>query len=1041
MKYTSSQLDAIKTSGQNILVSASAGSGKTGVLKERVIEIVKSGVDIDKLIVLTFTKAAAEEMKTRILKELENNSLDEQIAKADNAIISTFDAFSLRLVSEYHYLLDLDKDIFISDSVLIKIRKQEIINDVIKDYYQKDSSSFNELFKLYFQKSDNWLYQAIYNIGQSFRKLPNYQNRIDNYFNYYQTPDFIKEMANLYLDNVKTEVQQLFNDFQSLYMENLNHPDERINSYLKEITEVVVSILEKTKANDFISAINNHSFPRKPAIKEFDKPEIIGEIKTFKTSFDKMFITDFNSLEESLVSIKPSVDIILEITKEYLEKFSQFQKEEKLYSFEDIMFFSIELLEKFPDIKVKYQNNISEILIDEYQDTNDLQDYFISLISNDNVFMVGDVKQSIYRFRDANPKNFLRIYHDYLSSRGGKAIFLQENFRSNKYVLAEVNKIFKKIMSNDTGGIDYIDEQVLVSGYPDDFGLHKKSCFNMITYNKAALLEKYPDLTRAEIEAHFTALNIKKRIDNHELIYDLKQKKMRQVEYQDMTILVDRKTQFSQYAKIIASYNIPIEIFSDEPFFLSDEIQFITQFLILLNCFKDQEYFNKYFKTAFYACSRSFVYQVKDQVIIDFLVLENIKSVEDLTVLSKYKELNKLYNDLLIILKDIDLLPLGGIIAKIYQLLNIYQRIAFLDNPAQKEEKLDFFLLKVRSFKDFLFIDLIKYLENINENSDLDIEYSQSKNNINAIKLMSIHKSKGLQFPICYLIGLSKQFNNSENKENFIFNKNTGILTKSYKNGFYRNFLQDMLFTEIEKENISEKIRLFYVALTRTINSLCLVVEYDEALVLNKPKKILSFKHLLYKVYDFSNIEISELDIPKRSDDYKSLTSTNEVITYKKFSFNKQEKLESHYSKSMNSFLDDDIIKMIDYGNYYHQLIEKIDYNSIDTSIENYPDDLKKSITHLTNTNLFKSFKNPLYYQEYEFYQEKDNQIKRGIIDLLVIDDLYITIIDFKLKNINDLAYESQLKGYYDFLKDKLKKPFRLYLYSIMNRDLKKVEL
>ncbi len=1041
MKYTPSQIEAINFKGQNILVSASAGSGKTGVLKERVIERIKSGVDIDKLIILTFTKAAAEEMKSRILKEFDKLGLEEQIAKADNAIISTFDAFSLRLVSEYHYLLGLDKSIEISDSVLIKIRKQELINDVVKHFYKEGTKEFKDFFKLYFQKSDNWLYQAVYNIGEALRKLPDYRSRIANYDDYYLSNDFIIANANNYLEDIKTEITGLYQSFQEEFLDNLSLNDERITEYLNTVNEIVDTILSTDCNDDFINAINNHSFPRKPAIKEFDKPEIIDEIKNISNSFKKMNITSKDSLINSINSTKPSVNMLLEITKAYLDEYSLFQKQENLYSFEDIMFFSIDLLESFPEIKTKYQNEIDEILIDEYQDTNDLQDYFISLISNNNVFMVGDVKQSIYRFRDANPKNFLRIFDNYQAGDGGKAIFLQENFRSNKYVLAEINKIFKKVMSKNLGGIDYVNEQVLITGYDDDFLLHDPECFKIISYDKDLILEQYPKLSRAEIEAHFIAQDIIKRIVNKETIYDLKTKVHKELEYKDITILVDRKTEFNNYGKIIATYNIPIEIYSDEPFFLSDEIQFITQFLILLNCFNDQDYFAKHFKSAIYACARSFVYQVKDEEIIDFLVLEEVHKPEDLIVLNKYPSLGKIYHDLLSLIEHMNILPPFAIVEKIYQQLNIYKQIAYLDNPGKKEEKLDFFLMKVKSFKTFLYIDLIQYLENINELRELDIEYSETKRSNNAIKLMSIHKSKGLQFPVVYAIGLSKQFNNTENKENFLFDKSMGILTKAYDDGFYRNFLQDLLFKQIEQENLSEKIRLFYVALTRTINNLCLIVEHDESLIEKQTKKFLSFKHLLYQVYDFSKIVKTDFVIPEVQNTDYGLHKSDKMIKYQQFSFPKEEKSTNRYSKSMNSFLEDDIIKLIDYGNYYHQLLEKVDYNNFNESITEFPKELQDSLNTLVNSNLFKSFKNPSFYQEYEFYQEEDNQVHRGIMDLLVIDHFKVTIIDFKLKNIYDEAYIKQLHGYYDFLKDKIDKPISLYLYSIMNKDLKKVEL
>ena len=187
IEYTDNQLLAKDYEGKNILVSASAGSGKTGVLKERVIRKINDNIDIDKMIILTFTEAAAYEMKSRIIKEIHDHKLFDQIPKLDNAIISTFDAFCLRLVKEYHYLLNVENTITIADSVLIKSKKQVVIKEILKNYYEENSKEFNQTFKRYFSKSDAWLYNAVYRLGEDFRKNPSYQEILGNYQRNYLT--------------------------------------------------------------------------------------------------------------------------------------------------------------------------------------------------------------------------------------------------------------------------------------------------------------------------------------------------------------------------------------------------------------------------------------------------------------------------------------------------------------------------------------------------------------------------------------------------------------------------------------------------------------------------------------------------------------------------------------------------------------------------------------------------------------------------------------------------------------------------------------
>ncbi|MDT8336997.1 MAG: hypothetical protein RQ856_04120, partial [Candidatus Izemoplasmatales bacterium] len=270
--------------------------------------------------------------------------------------------------------------------------------------------------------------------------------------------------------------------------------------------------------------------------------------------------------------------------------------------------------------------------------------------------------------------------------------------------------------------------------------------------------------------------------------------------------------------------------------------------------------------------------------------------------------------------------------------------------------------------------------------------------------------------------------------------KDYGILTKSYQKGFYPNFLQKLYFNEIESENISEKIRLLYVAMTRAINKIVLVLDYDESF-LEKKHKILSFKHLLYQTIKIDENMIEEFKVPSLVNQKKAMNVCEEVIEFKRFDFAYEKWEKVRYSKAMIDFLDDDVIKMIDKGNEYHQLLEIVDFYDIEKSIKDFPNNLKQAIRHLLNQPLFTELKNPKFYQEYEFYQEKNNRVLRGIIDLLIITDDEVITLDYKLKNIDDEAYIKQLKGYYDFLKEKINKPIKLFLYSLLDNELKEVIL
>ena len=1040
MDYTKSQVEAIEFKGKNVLVSASAGSGKTGVLKERVIQKLKNGVDIDQLVILTFTEAAALEMKSRIVSEIHKENLVDQIDKVDNAIISTFDAFTLRLVKEYHYLLGLDNNIGINDQVIIKSRKQEIIEEVLKGYYLDNSPEFNLLFKRYFSKSDYWLGESVYLIGEAFRKMPNYFEVIENYDKLYLADEFLNEMASKYVFNLRDQIKALYPDFKMNFINHLESREENYQEYLVNLNGRINEIFAVKNQEDLFYALLNPNLPTKPRKSELVKPEIAKEIEDIKKEFNDLFLVNYEDLVMNFNSAVPSIKVLLDIVSAYLKEFENIKLKESLFSFEDIMFLAIKLFKEFSDVKRKFKSTIKEILVDEYQDTNDLQDEFIKLIANENIFMVGDVKQSIYRFRDANPKNFMRIYEDYINTGNGKAIFLQENFRSNRFVLKSINEIFTKIMTKNVGGVDYSGEQVLITGFKENFPLHVDNALELKLYDLEKIKEDYPSIQKPEIEAHLLALDIKNRISSNDELFDLKRNVKRKLNYEDITILVAHKSDFLTISKVLSQYNIPIDLYDDEPFFSSDEISFIFQYLILINCFRDREYFKKYFKTSLYAVARSFVYKVKDQAVSELFTFEKFDELCDLERLSSYKEFQVIYSDINDIISSYWDFPPSKILEAVYDKCHIYKNISLLDNPRKKEEKLDFFLAKVKSFSNFTYSDLIKYLELIIETSDFDIQYAEVKKNVNAVKLMSMHKSKGLQFPVVYLIGLYKKFLNMENKEAFIFHKDYGILTKAFDDGFYPNFMQRLFFKEVEKENLSERIRLLYVAMTRAINKVVLVLDFDESLVEEK-KSITSFKNIIYQTLPILESDVVDFSISDLNKNQVKLEKTSEVIDLKKFDFPREKREVARYSKTIVNLVDDEIKNIIDVGIEYHQLLEMIDYNSVEESIKDFPFALKKSISTLINTELFKGLINPKFYQEYEFYQESERVNFRGVIDLLIIDEDMVYALDYKLKNIEDIGYRKQLIGYYEYLKDKVDKPIKLFLYSLHDELLKEVIL
>ncbi|MFP4478003.1 MAG: UvrD-helicase domain-containing protein [Candidatus Izemoplasmatales bacterium] len=1037
MKYTKSQIEAIHHEGENILVSASAGSGKTGVLKARVLRKLKEGVDIDQLIVLTFTEAAAEEMKSRIIDELKKEQMHDQMIKLDNAIISTFDAFTLRLVKAYYYLLDLPSDIAISDPLLIEMESQKLLDSIIESYYKENSSDFIEMMKLLYSGNDLFLKNAILNLSKSMKKIPNYFELLENYdlkFN----ESMLEDAYLRYFALIRRDLLVIYQNFKDYYDENYGLYSEECDIYLDTCLRMYLSLKEVEDFDDLKEKISHFKLPtrpRKPKGVE-DWLETDGsykQVKKIRDELDNAHLMDDSDYKDTWAETKPRVSVLLEMTKKYLLALRVIQKEKGLYSFDDIMNFAIELLEEQEDIRLFYQNQINEILVDEYQDTNDLQDYFISLIANNNIFMVGDVKQSIYRFRDANPKNFMRIFSEYSSADKGRAIRLKENFRSNRFLLKAINDLFLAIMTETLGGVDYKDNHALISGFSDEFALNQKnSPINHFFYDPKTILEKYEDLSKDEVEAMIVANDILRKIESRQAIF--MDGGFRPIEYKDITILVDRKTSFSKYKKVLSDFGIPIDVYSDEIFTEAEEIIFLYQFLLLVRAYQDQSYFKRYFKTALYSVARSFVYQVPDQEILHDLISEDIQfsSLDKNPLLSQIKE------DIVYISNQTKKKPNVNLIDEIYERLNIYGKIALLEAPGSKSKKLDFFRTLISGQKEKDFTDLIQYLEFVHQSRGLDIEYSESKGQTQAVKLMTIHKSKGLQFPVIYMLGLKKQFNFQENKDLFNFSEDYGILTHAYNQGFYRHFLENLFLRNIKLEDDSEKIRLLYVALTRAKEEINLVLEAIE-----KPDSSkIAYKNYLEILYFGYGLQardvITDVKFPLESKK-TSVETTQETIKHKVFDFQEETLNEERYSKETDDFFTDDVISHMDYGQEIHEYLEDIDFNQLDQTIGSLPQAIKDGLLYLKKTPIFQSLKNPGYYQEYEFLDQVDGYHIKGVIDLLIEDDEKIFIIDYKLKNIEDMAYKKQIEGYVNFIKKISDKPVEGYLFSLMEKHLKRI--
>ena len=433
-KWTSEQSEAIYKKGTNIIVSAGAGSGKTAVLSERVLEHVKSGISVNRLLVLTFTNAAAAEMKDRIRAKIRKvPELKDELDKVDIAYITTFDSFALSMVKKYSNYLNLSKNINIIDESIITLKKYEILEQLFNTRYEAKDELFLKLINDFTVKDDKEIFKAVLSLYAKLENRYDTKDYLDTYLENYYSAENIEKIITAYFSLIKSRIEVLGDT-----IDNLSHYTD--NTFMNKLYEVVNPLLTAKGYAEIRLAVYNIS--RLPILRGAtdEVKKIKEEVKAIIDEIKNL--VKYNTLDEIKITLNATKDYaaaLISLIKELDLKLGRFKKENNAYDFIDIAKMAIDILKKFPDIREEIKDTYYEILIDEYQDTNDIQDIFISLIENNNVYMVGDIKQSIYRFRNANPNLFKSKYDAYAKNDNGIKIDLNIFYLMNSKIQMKFN--------------------------------------------------------------------------------------------------------------------------------------------------------------------------------------------------------------------------------------------------------------------------------------------------------------------------------------------------------------------------------------------------------------------------------------------------------------------------------------------------------------------------------------------------------------------------------------------------------------------------
>lgn len=994
--WTDDQWKAIYQDHSNILVSAGAGSGKTAVLTQRVIRKIEDGVDINKLLVLTFTNEAAKEMKSRIRKAITKKNLTEQLDLLESSYITTFDSFALSLVKKYHYALKISKNITNIDSSIINIKKREIIDDLFEKYYE--NSTFCDLITIYGNKDDTTIKNSILDISSSLDKLINKTEYLNNYLNNYENNNnqYIEE----YLNYIKSEKQEIINQYKNIlsYLEN---------DQAQKLIETFEPFIEAEDYNKI-----KETFPTFPRLKlEEEIRPLRDTIKNKLEELNKLaHYENLEEIKESFNLIKPYINIIIKIILELDEKIKEYKRKYDAYEFNDIAVMAIKIVKENEEIRKEISESFNEIMLDEYQDTSDIQETLISLIEHNNVYAVGDQKQSIYRFRNANPFIFSNKYDEYSKNNGGVKIDLKDNFRSRGEIIESINTIFSSIMNEKYGNASYFESHQMNFGNKSYEKNKPEQNYYLETY-KYNENEKF---TNEEIEAFIVARDIEEKIKNKYLV--LEDKEYRPINYGDICIIVDRGTNFNLYKKILEYKNIPVTIKKDQALTTGYDIMVLRNLLNIVIKVNKNEYDEK-FKYSYTSVARSFLFEQSDTEIYN--EIKTNKYNEE--IINKCKKIN--------INEEVP----STIINKIIEEFNFYEKCIKIGNIEETFIKIDSIIDLAFSLTDqeYTIIDFYDYLGSMIDGED-EIKYKIDSNSSNNVKLMTIHSSKGLQFSLCYFLGYNKPFNKSDIKKKIFFDNKYGLIMPYYNNGLDCLITKHLSKNNYDEEEVSEKIRLLYVALTRAKEKMIIVSQIDD-----KEKYDVVPNEIQKKYNSFKDIISSTNSIEKNIKEVDNTVDKNYIKIINKEIKNNQNELKKQYiplnidyklkennlySKGINKLLTNEEIEKMEFGTKIHEIFELDDFN-------NPTNTYVKKFVKLIETPLN-------VYKEYEFIENGT----KGVIDLLLEYSNHYKIIDYKLKNINDDEYIKQIKGYKTYIEKITNKKCETYLYSIIDNKLNKID-
>jgi len=912
VSWTTEQQQVIDLRNRNILVSAAAGSGKTAVLVERIVKIITDKnhpVDIDHLLIVTFTNAAAAEMRERIGNAIEkaldeqpgNEHLLRQLTLIHNAQITTIDSFCLYVVRNHFHEIDLEPNFRIGDEGELKLLREDVLGRVLEQNYEEPSEAFSDFVEGYASgRTDAALNEMILQLYEFSRSYPWPEKWLDSFVGAYRIETREELDRAEWLAPLTENICFVLKDCEQLLKQALaiTQQDDGPDMYEKAVQsdlEKYEGLSRLTSFCELSGALSDIKYDRLASSRGFegdpDKLELVKSLReqakdVVKKLCRQYFFCSPEMMIEQLERTEPMLEEVVRLTKQFADEFAAAKRRKNLVDFHDVEHFALQILvdeetEKAKKTAEEFRDTFEEIMIDEYQDSNEVQETLLRSISREergenNIFMVGDVKQSIYRFRLARPELFMKKYDSYsLEESTTQRIDLHKNFRSREEVLTCTNDIFYKIMARSLGNVEYDAEAALYPGasYPVSADFTPEI---LLAGSNDELLEDTELSDKKTLEAKIVAEEIR-HLMKTQPVTDKAAGTLRAAHYSDIVILLRSLSGWADsLVEVLNGNGIPAHTVSSTGYFSTVEVQTVLSMLRLLD--------NPRQDIPMAAVLRSPMAGLTDEELavlrledgsVPFheAVLELAEGLyeedgqkeisdseadseadqkqgrnadgkkEDDIETTAHRKLLKFYKKYRQLRQLVPDTPIHELIEIILRETGYGHYVAAMPAGSRRTANLNMLLEKAAAYEKTSYKGLFHFVRYIDELQKYDVDFGEADmvgENEDVVRIMSIHKSKGLEFPIVIVSGMGKNFNKQDTRSKMVLHPELGI-GLDYMDGKKRikspTIAKKAIAKQIELENLGEELRVLYVALTRAKEKLILTGTLKDA-----PEKLEFFR-------------------------------------------------------------------------------------------------------------------------------------------------------------------------------------------------------